>query len=445
MKEILYIGIDDTDTNKGGCTTYLASLLLEYIYKLGYKPYDYPLLVRLNPNIPYKTRGNAAVCLTFYGENDLIEKVLNFLNESSYLFEENGEKPQPVICFYKGEKNPQLYNFYIKCLTQHVDLNEAIKLAKNLNIRYYEIKRGLMGLIGALASIGADFKDEFTYELLAYRKLEEKNLKRYIQTEKVLEIEKKFNSLIFHNFDYKKKRILITPHGKDPVLFGIRGYNPYILIEAFKMLNVNNVERWTIFKTNQGTDAHLKYSLHQKNFNLYSVVFDEFKVISKPKIIQGGHIIISIKHETGEIFDLAIYKESGEINEKARKLIENDIIIVGGGIKKIINGVKVINCEKLIIKKLAKDEIKIKPTCVKCGITLKSLGDGKGMRCEKCKYKINFTYQFLTCKKREISEGEILIPPPRSRRHLSKPLETLNIKPYNKLIEKFFQVINKEV
>ena len=59
----IHIGIDDTDSVSGMCTTYLASELI-----LEFNECDvigYPRLVRLNPNIPWKTRGNGAICLRF--------------------------------------------------------------------------------------------------------------------------------------------------------------------------------------------------------------------------------------------------------------------------------------------------------------------------------------------------------------------------------------------
>ena len=59
----LHIGIDDTDSTTGGCTTYIAARLVERLCHLGAQFIDYPNIIRLNPNIPFKTRGNAAVAL----------------------------------------------------------------------------------------------------------------------------------------------------------------------------------------------------------------------------------------------------------------------------------------------------------------------------------------------------------------------------------------------
>ncbi|MDG6940703.1 MAG: hypothetical protein JRN65_01735 [Nitrososphaerota archaeon] len=62
------VGVDDTDSSRGYCTTYLAYRIASDLDP-EVRVCAYPRLVRLNPNIPFKTRGNAAVCLTLEGDN----------------------------------------------------------------------------------------------------------------------------------------------------------------------------------------------------------------------------------------------------------------------------------------------------------------------------------------------------------------------------------------
>ena len=62
---ILHIGIDDTDSKQHGCTTYISSLIIKKLLQLKAEFIDYPNLIRLNPNVPWKTKGNAAVALRF--------------------------------------------------------------------------------------------------------------------------------------------------------------------------------------------------------------------------------------------------------------------------------------------------------------------------------------------------------------------------------------------
>src|SRR5881628_1099708 len=61
---VLWIGVDDTDSLQGMCTTFLAAEIVRDLTD-DYDLVGFPRLVRLNPTIPWKTRGNGAICLRF--------------------------------------------------------------------------------------------------------------------------------------------------------------------------------------------------------------------------------------------------------------------------------------------------------------------------------------------------------------------------------------------
>jgi len=73
----MHIGIDDTDSPRMGCTTYIAAILVEKLHELGVSFVDYPNLVRLNPNVPWKTRGNGALCLRLRCDERLKEEIVD--------------------------------------------------------------------------------------------------------------------------------------------------------------------------------------------------------------------------------------------------------------------------------------------------------------------------------------------------------------------------------
>jgi tRNA(Ile2)-agmatinylcytidine synthase len=75
QKTRIQVGIDDTDSTRGGCTTYIVAVLVERLEKLGAAFFDYPYLVRLNPNVPWKTRGNGALSLRVECEEKLAAKI----------------------------------------------------------------------------------------------------------------------------------------------------------------------------------------------------------------------------------------------------------------------------------------------------------------------------------------------------------------------------------
>src|SRR5256885_6027943 len=59
---VLWIGVDDTDSLRGMCTTFLATEIVRDLTG-DFDLIGYPRVVRLNADIPWKTRGNGAICL----------------------------------------------------------------------------------------------------------------------------------------------------------------------------------------------------------------------------------------------------------------------------------------------------------------------------------------------------------------------------------------------
>lgn len=58
------IGLDDTDSREQGmCTTYAAHLVAEQLREQINSNVGRPMLVRLNPAVEHKTRGNAALAI----------------------------------------------------------------------------------------------------------------------------------------------------------------------------------------------------------------------------------------------------------------------------------------------------------------------------------------------------------------------------------------------
>ena len=69
MISFLYIGVDDTDSPDGMCTTYLASQIINEFKENGIELVDYPRLIRLNPFARHKTRGNGGVALKILNDS----------------------------------------------------------------------------------------------------------------------------------------------------------------------------------------------------------------------------------------------------------------------------------------------------------------------------------------------------------------------------------------
>jgi tRNA(Ile2)-agmatinylcytidine synthase len=427
MECFLHIGIDDTDSTKQGCTTYIAALLVEKIFGMNAVFLDYPHLIRLNPNIPWKTRGNGALCLRVkVVENlkeSLVEEVVQTVEENADL---DAPGTEPGIVVYTGQEiPPALTKFALRTITRVVRREEAIRLIQRFQCEAIGFKGG-RGLIGALAAIGEPLFRDHTYELIAYRSKKNRGTRRRVDDASVFEMNNKTKGMTFNNVDYAKRRILIKPRGPDPVLLGIRGETSEAVKKAFGMLKVlEAVERWIVFRTNQGTDAHLFNidSISQAHPNCTVVVTGS--IINEPKTIPGRHVIFTIGDESGRI-DCAAYEPTGKFKNEVRKLMNGDVVEVYGGVRCPSNGnPTTINLEKMRVIKLASKTILRNPICQSCGKSMESMGRGQSFRCKKCGRRDRNAKKLVVPIKRTLTE-RLYIPPPRAHRHLTKPESRYN-------------------
>jgi tRNA(Ile2)-agmatinylcytidine synthase len=174
-----------------------------------------------------------------------------------------------------------------------------------------------------------------------------------------------------------------------------------------------------IYKTNQGTDEHLRQAKIAEVKPYWSVIVDG-TVCRIPKIVLGGHVIFSIRDETGEI-DCAAYEPTRRFREIVKKLIIGDEVRVYGGIKEKPGLPLTINLEKLAVLKLAPLLRKENPACLRCGKRMKSEGRGKGYACKRCGAKMPENAAKIAEVRRGIEPGVFEVPV-RCRRHLAKPL-----------------------
>ncbi len=426
--EILHIGIDDVDSPSGGCTTHAAYKLVKELLNSfrSLKFIDYPNLVRLNPAVPFKTRGNGAVAIRVAVRKDLTEEVADFTAKfieeyvRSYEFRADRDYAVAIVV---GEVPKLLTLFYEKVLTDfiHIDyLKRAVRALGERCITPLGIKRGL---VGALAAIGWYFKCDCTYELIAYRSPGKHEPERCVDAESVKLMDLRFKDVTFLNYDYEKKRPLISPHGPDPVLLGIRGEDPRLLVEAFKMLKIcEDVEGWVIFRTNQGTDAHL-INRNLRDFRVFQTGCSRCLVDSKPKILPGGDVILRVRDasesRTSHTAWIAVFKETG-LTSIIKELIEGDEVYVCGTMKYWENLGPVIQLEKIRILKLTQAKVLRNPRCPKCGARMKSAGKNKGWKCPKCGYRTKAGEKEVIYILRKIAEGEY-VPKDSAIKHLVKP------------------------
>jgi tRNA(Ile2)-agmatinylcytidine synthase len=413
--QVIHLGIDDTDSVKGHCTTYLAALIVEELLEQGARFIDYPNLIRLNPNIPWKTRGNAAVALHFQLESpqSAFEIAKNLLTRNS---DAKDGLSDPGIAMHVGEIPSDVVRFSKRALITVLSRHEAEKLIKRHQMQCYA-EGSKRGLIGAVAAIGNTLRNDHTFEIIAYRD-ENHNGPRLVKKESVIKMDERFSEFTYNNYDVSVDRVLICPHGPDPVLCGVRGEEPRVLVKALSSLEIEEpVERYIIFRSNQGTAEHLA---HPIQYRAYSAGFVRGKVADSPKIQIGGHAFFNV-FDGKQTMKCACYEPAGDLRKVVLALIAGDVVEVGGGVRKASRThPAVLNIEYLKVVKLAQKKIQQNPLCPNCNVRMKSEGKGQGFACPNCEaYAKKKVSRILP---RGIMEG-LYLPPLHSQRHLTKPLK----------------------
>jgi len=380
-KIVLNIGFDDTDSPKGMCTTFLAFKIVDLLQKQKTEFLDFPRLIRFNPNIPWKTRGNGAVSLKIKTRNPskVKSQIKNLVTKYSDI--KNGANPGLV--FFESDSIPsEFIDFSNLALWQLINRKNAKKFAKKNNLEFFYQGNG-QGLVGAIGAIGYDFEDH-TLELLSYRKKSKFGKARKLSANSVKIMQEKTFPNTFNSFDTKKGHILITPHGPDPVFYGVRGENVDSLLDATKILKSDEkLDGYMIFKSNQGTGDHLKNELNSETMKPYASGKITGIISNIPKIAKGGHVFFKILSQNHE-FWCAVYKPTG-ITIIASNLIKGDKICVGGGVRKASkNFPRIINLEFIDIISLEKNLSTSNPLCKKCNKKMKSKGQNQEFQCIRC-------------------------------------------------------------
>ena len=398
------IGIDDTDSPAGMCTTYIGAVLVRRLEQAGIRVVE-ARLVRLNPNVIHKTRGNAAVCIEAEGDAETAFALACACVEELAEFDAAGTNPGVVVA---GVRPPP--DFYYAALRDFCNVSEAIDLLESVGARYrgYKNRRGL---IGATAAVASDFPDR-TYELLAYRKREMWSTPRQVDRGSLFCAEEMTSPHTWDTVDRENDVVVCVPHTPDPVLFGIRGESPAWVREARSYVHSEEPACEQVYTTNQGTDAHLlpgKVGALREGRS-YLV---RGTVAGSPVTGPGGHVSFLLADEGVEVRCMA-YEPTKGFRDAARALVPGDVVAVAGSYKG-----ESLNLEKLGICRLA-DAVRIRPpVCPACKKRMTSAGAGKGYKCRVCGGRSREPE--VEVLERRIRPGWYEVPP-TARRHLSRPL-----------------------
>ena len=408
----MIVGIDDTDSaTRGMCTTYLAGIVAERVS--SFATVEDRLLVRLNPNVEHKTRGNASLALHLEtDEPERVEETVVDAVEENAVFDD--EKTNPGVAFLDGEPSESLARYTVETVREYKPREEARRVADENNVRLHGWKNG-RGIVGATAALGASHAfNDWTYELLVYRGRDEWGEPRRVSWDSFFEAHEATYPRTWDTVDEETGEVVAVPNTHGPVVYGLRGTFDGVW-EANAHVEVENAERVAVYRTNQGTDAHLvdARASEVRDGGSYRV---EGTVIEEPETREGGHVFFEIEDKRSEKntrLRCAVFEPTGRFRDTVRLLREGDRVVVCGSVS---DGT--LKVEKTRVVSLNRTQ-RVKPTC--CGRSMESAGRGQGYRCraDDC----DETADTLTKEsvERELEEGWYEVPP-SARRHLAKPL-----------------------
>jgi len=400
----MLIGIDDTDSPQGMCTTYLGAVLARRLIGEHMRVRE-ARLVRLNPNVTWKTRGNAAIMLDVEGDPERAFAITCALVEELADFSCENTNPGVVVT----ERKPDA-TFYGKAVRDFCTIEEAVVLLDAAGARYkgYKNRRGL---IGATAAVASELPDK-TSEILVYREPERFGTPRSVDRLSLFEAEAATFPHTWDTVDVINDVVVCVPHTPDPVLFGIRGESPRWVMAARQMIDSEKPGLEQIWVTNQGTDAHLlDAGIGEINDGLSYRV--RGTVADLPKTGTGGHVSFTIR-EGGQAVRCMAYEPTKNFRQLVRQLVPGDEVIAVGSFKK-----GSMNLEKIRIVSLARPAIIRPPLCPACKKRMTSDGKGKGYKCKKCGARYDKPDVQEIPRTLETGWYEV---PPTARRHLAKPL-----------------------
>jgi len=430
----MLVAFDDTDSLESLCTNFPATEIIKAL-----RVYDLiglPRLVRLNPAVPWKTRGNGALCLNLgigRGECDMVGEldgtpvysyrrmyeeadrslVLEVAERTVEKWSRTSEDASPGLVV--SDRKPA-QALYWKAVREIVRKEDTLQELQRIGADMVGWEGG-RGLIGASAAMAWRPRDR-TYEIISYRERERWGTPRYLDDISVKEMDLRYTST-FNNFDHRTGRRAISPHTPCPVLFGVRGDDPRELMSAVFSIRSEPPARWLMFLSNQGTDDHLvrgEPDLPNRSYDFMATV------IGDPSTVAGGHVIFPVSTSKGRL-ECAAYEPTKDFRDIVRELRPGDRLRLFGELRE---EPRTLNVEKMQVISLVPVTRKMaNPRCPSCGGPTKSIGSSGGYRCKRCRSR-NQLEPLMEEVPRAISPGWYE-PPVCARRHLGKPLKRMGL------------------
>ncbi|HEY6239177.1 MAG TPA: DUF1743 domain-containing protein [Thermoplasmata archaeon] len=392
-----------------------------------------PRLVRLDPNVPWKTRGNGALSARFGQGRGTRRRIGVIGGEPVWSFSAGGPLPSSragrvVEAAWAAVRagsipgpasEPALVaaprrlpaSLYWKAVRTVVPIEEVEGLLRESGATYRGEgrPRGLVGAAAAVAWAG----HHPTWELLAYRQSHRVGTPRSVDARSVRAAQARYPSL-FLCYDGRTRRLLVAPHTACPILFGLRSTDPKVLPTAAASVRSEPVDRWLIFRTNQGTGDHVGRTPIDR-LAPFSAGRIEGSVASAPVTGRGGHVRLDLVEAGGGRISCLVFEPTKTLPRVARALLAGDRVGLWGGRADDptfrVEGIVV----RSLIPRYRPAEA---PSCRRCGHRTRSLGRLRGFRCPSCRTRFPPELGRSTRAPPSVSLG-VHHPTPSARRHLA--------------------------
>lgn len=406
---VTVLGLDDTDSrDQGMCTTYVAAQVSRALHRSGARISKLRLL-RLNPAVKHKTRGNAALAIhTDADPATALETARDVIQSRAVLAD---ERTNPGIVAAEKPIEPAVREFGKRAIREILDRDAADRHIEDAGYRSAGFKNG-RGKIGALAAIGASATlADWTSEYIAYREPHRWGTPRDVDHESVFAAADTYYPTAWDTVDRGEDEAVCIPNAPGPILYGIRGDDPHDIARLAAQIESEPVHTQALFETNQGTDVHLRSATIEevRDNRAYTVTG---RVIEPPETRAGGHVFVTIADGTGRLPCVA-FEPTKRFRDRVRALRVGDRITVAGEV-----GDGTLKLEKFAVRELLERE-GVTPTCPSCGRRMKSAGATQGYRCRDCETARDS--KSVVGIHRELEEGWYEVPP-CARRHIAKPL-----------------------
>jgi tRNA(Ile2)-agmatinylcytidine synthase len=422
---VTIVAIDDTDSRtEGMCTTYLATLLAERLESAG-ATVERRVLVRLNPAVEHKTRGNAALAIHTDADPNLARSEATDLIEQFAVDADERTSPGLAVAPFDADATSgpdsdadsiptELGDFTRGAVREIQTLDTALELAESVGVETDGWDGG-RGRIGALAAVGAwRAFDDWTAERISYREFDRCGTPREVAVESVFDAADWGYPTAWDTVDRAEAEAVCVPNAPGPILYGIRGDDAETVREVADRIESEPVERSALFVTNQGTDGHLRDGEigALSPGGAYRV---DGTVLSAPETREGGHVFFELGgvETDDESVQCVAFEPTKRFRDRVRALRPGDEITVCG---EFDDGT--IKLEKFAVRSLNRTERAV-PTCPDCGNSMKSAGADQGYRCRDCATSEPGKVEREVGRELECGWYEV---PPCARRHVAKPL-----------------------